>query len=191
MVALNLWLISSFAQCALSASIAYDRNIKRNCIDGQIIIIGGIVRACTRTNGWMGSLALGAAEKFFGCFFFVVMKNKRNICQRTITRYRVVVADSRVHQNDSVEFMIRLFMIGSGDGDGDNMRAQIYWYCTRHSENRWTERRTCRPVCGAHRDIANHHDDCFRRQQFCFVFSRCRRRYSITMNEGKKKKKKL
>lgn len=134
-------------------------------------------------------LWLSVRLKNSSVFFFVVMKNKRNICQRTITRYRVVVADSRVHQNDSVEFMIRLFMIGSGDGD--IMRAQIYWYCTRHSENRWTERRTCRPVCGAHRDIANHHDDCFRRQQFCFVFSRCRRRYSITMNEGKKKKKKL
>lgn len=118
-------------------------------------------------NGISGSRC---GWKILRLLFFVVMKNKRNICQRTITRYRVVVADSRVHQNDSVEFMIRLFMIGSGDGDGDNMRAQIYWYCTRHSENRWTERRTCRPVCGAHRDIANHHDDCFRRQQFCFVF---------------------
>lgn len=103
--------------------------------------------------------------------FFLNMKNKRNICQRTITRYELLL---QIHAYTRMTMSSLWF-------DFYDRQRRRWQYAHKFTGIAHGIRRIDEPneehvdqfVC-ASRDIANHHDDCFRRQQFffliCFVF---------------------
>lgn len=121
MVALNLWLISS---CAWALHCLHHRTYMKTRDAAMAKLLLSFAALCATMGEW----DRGVEAKILHLTYTTSPNNNS---------LQAVGADSRVRHNDHAG------IVGPSVVFYDRRRqCTIYWYCTRHSRNRWTKQRT-------------------------------------------------